>query len=164
MVVPFGPLMAWKRGDPFWRGAQRLDGGRLAIRGYWHCGSLCGGRWRFRSWFRFAIGPLRFCHRGAPLTDLVRTNRIAESSGSHCARPRAPAAPSRVFDLGNSILRHIGPGCVTLLGIIWGDAAGAREAQLPKLQGPDRPFSIKSRLGTLNFRKVSAERTRAQLS
>jgi len=113
LVVPFGPLMAWKRGDLLGV-AQRLMGA-AAI-------AVIGIAAAYAAEGRSGPGSLRnrargLCHRRR-FDRSGRTNRIAESPGSHRigARPRPSA-----FDLGNGVCAHrAGRNAV---GNRWGNAA-----------------------------------------
>ena len=117
LAVPFGPLLAWKRGDLLGV-AQRLIGA-AAHRADRRRGDLRDGRRGGPVLAPFAIGLALFVMAGA-LTDLVERTGLAQRA----AHDRAARAPSACRARpGARRFAHFGLG-VTLLGIVgetqWG--------------------------------------------
>ena len=91
LAVPFGPLLAWKRGDLLGV-AQRLIGGGRALALVAHCRDVCDASAAGRCWRRSASGLPSIVMAGA-LTDLDRAHRPVPRAAGTCACARArPAA------------------------------------------------------------------------
>ena len=144
IAMPFGPLLAWKRGDLL-GAAQRLVGA-FAIAAGRHRGDFCRSTGGGPVLAPFGIGLALFVMAGA-LTDLVeRTGCSACRSAIALARARRPAA----LGLGHRA-RAFRRSAITLLGIVcetnWGAEriAAMKPGETISLRGYDLTFDGLSR-------------------
>ncbi|HLQ92350.1 MAG TPA: heme lyase CcmF/NrfE family subunit [Xanthobacteraceae bacterium] len=141
LVVPFGPLMAWKRGDLLGVAQRLMGAAAIAVIGIAAAYAAEGGG---PVLVPFAIGLAVFVIAGA-LTDLVERTALLKVP-VRTALARARGLPRSTW---GTAFAHIGLG-VTLLGIIGETQLGAeRIAELK----PGQTISI--RRWDLNFESVS---------
>jgi cytochrome c-type biogenesis protein CcmF len=131
IVVPFGPLMAWKRGDLLGV-AQRLQGALgiavIAIAGAF---AIAGGGSLFAP---FAIGLAFYVMAGA-LTDLAERTSLFREPASSLTRARG--LPRSVW---GTAIAHFGLG-ISLLGVVCETQWGAERIAMVK---PADTVSIRS--------------------
>ena len=131
LVVPFGPLMAWKRGDLLGV-AQRLQGALgiavIAIAGTF---AIAGGGSLFAP---FAIGLAFYVMAGA-LTDLAERTSLFREPASSLTRARG--LPRSVW---GTAIAHFGLG-ISLLGVVCETQWGAERIAMVK---PADTVSIRS--------------------
>jgi len=156
IVVPFGPMLAWKRGDLLGV-AQRLLGAlAVAVIAIAVTFTIAG---RGSLFAPFAIGLAFYVMAGA-LTDLAeRTNLFREPASS--SLPRARGLPRSVW---GTALAHFGLG-VTLLGVVcetqWGEEriASMKPGQTVSISGYDITFDGLVRRDGPNYQELTGKFT-----
>jgi cytochrome c-type biogenesis protein CcmF len=155
-AVPFGPLMAWKRGD-LYGAAQRLAVAFvLALAAMAATFVLAGGEALLAA---FAIGVAFFVMLGAVVDIAERTSLFHAPAATSLARARG--LPRSAW---GTALAHFGLG-VSLLGIVcesqWGAEriASIRPAQVLSMRGYDLTFDGLSQRQGPNYQELAAKFT-----
>src|SRR5581483_1537681 len=137
LVAPFGPLMAWKRGDALGVAQRLIGAAAVAIIGIAATFAIAGSRAVFAP---FAIGLAAYVMAGA-VTDIVERTGLFRVPFT-TARGRARGLPRSAW---GAALAHFGLG-VTLLGIVcetnWGaeKIVAVKPAQTVSLRSYDLTF------------------------
>ena len=156
VVVPFGPLLAWKRGDLLGVAQRLLGAVAVAVIAIAMTFTIVGQGSLFAP---FAIGLAFYVMVGA-LTDLVeRTSLFREPATSSFTRARG--LPRSVW---GTALAHFGLG-VTLLGVVcetqWGEEriASMKPGQSVSISGYDITFDGLVRRGGPNYQELTGKFT-----
>jgi len=150
LVMPFGPLLAWKRGDLYGVAQRLLAAMVLALAGIAATFAITGGP----VLAPFAIGLAMFVMAGA-ITDIVERTGLVRMPIATALR-RARGLPRSAW---GTAMAHFGMG-VTLLGIVcattWGGEriAAVKPGQILSLGGYDLTFDGLAQRPGPNYREL----------